>query len=82
MTDLSKKISDIKDLHAANREEIEKKKEEIEKAVAKMITNHLTKNPQLVAVPQRGNDGGSNVSGSNSVPLSLIQENSLWRLIA
>lgn len=82
LTDLSKKISDIKDLHAANREEIEKKKEEIEKAVAKMITNHLTKNPQLVAVPQRGNDGGSNVSGSNSVPLSLIQENSLWRLIA
>lgn len=80
LTDLGKKISEIKDLHAANRKEIEKKKQEIENAVSKIITNHLSKNPQLVSVPQRG-DGGGNLSGKSDTPIALIQEQSVLRLM-
>lgn len=72
LTDLGTKISQIKDLHAANREEIEKKKQEIEKAVAEIITNHLSKNPLVVPVAQRGGDGRSFVGGSSG----LLQMNS------
>lgn len=81
LTDLGNKISDIKDLHAANREEIEKKKQEIEKAVAEIITNHLSKNPLVVPVAQRGGDGVSDVSGTSAAPLALIQEQAWWRII-
>lgn len=81
LTDLGTKISQIKDLHAANREEIEKKKQEIEKAVAEIITNHLSKNPLVVPVAQRGGDGVSDVSGTSTAPLALIQEQAWWRII-
>lgn len=80
LTDLGNKISEIKDLHAANRKEIEKKKQEIEKAVAEIITNHLSKNPLAVSVPQRG-DGGGNLSGKSDTPIALIQEQSVLRLM-
>ena len=81
LTNLGKKISDIKDLHAANRKEIEKKKQEIEKAVAEIITNHLSKNPQLVSVPQRGGYGEPNLTGKSDTPIALIQEQSVLRLM-
>lgn len=81
LTKLGNKISEIKDLHAANREEIEKKKQEIEKAVAEIITNHLSKNPLSVSVPQRGGYGESNLTGKSDPPIALIQEQSVLRLM-